>query len=84
MVVVDRDTGGLTTVLDMTDLLIGVREDGWGNNIEGLTVTGDGSLWLISDNAMTDRARTSVPPPAKDKTLLMRLPPLHLPPLGTH
>ncbi len=79
VVVIDRETGSLTTVLDMTDLLIGVRNDGWGNNIEGVTVTKDGSLWLISDNAMTDKARTVKPPPARDKTLLMRFPPLHLP-----
>ncbi len=79
VVVIDRETGSLTTVLDMTDLLIAVEEEGWGNNVEGLTVTEDGALWLISDNAMTDRAETLKPPPARDKTLLMRLPPLHLP-----
>ncbi len=79
VVVIDRKTGSLTTVLDMTDLLIGVRDDGWGNNIEGVTVTEDGSLWLVSDNAMTDKARTVKPPPARSKTLLMRFPPLHLP-----
>lgn len=79
VVVIDGETGNLTTVLDMTDLLIGVREQGWGNNVEGMTVTGDGTLWLVSDNAMTDGARTPKPPPADDKTLLMRLPPLHLP-----
>ena len=81
VVVVDRETGDLTTVLEMTDLLMAVREDGYGNNVEGLTVTADGSLWLISDNAMTDRALTADPPPGDDKTLLMRIPPLNLPAL---
>ena len=84
VVVVDRETGDLTTVIDMTELLNGVRDQGWGNNIEGLTVTEDGALWLVSDNAMTDRVESLNPPPAREKTLLMRLPPLHLPALGTH
>ena len=84
VVVIDRKTGGLTTVMDMTDLLIGVRERGWGNNIEGVTVTEDGALWLISDNAMTNRAESLKPPKARQKTLLMRIPSLNLPALGTH
>ena len=79
VVVIDRETGSLTTVLDMTELLMRVQDEGWGNNIEGVTVTDDGALWLLSDNAMTDKARSLKPPPARDKTLLMRLPPLHLP-----
>jgi hypothetical protein len=79
VVVIDRDTAGLKTVLDMTDLLIGVRDEGWGNNIEGLSVADDGALWLVSDNRMSHRAESPTPPPARDKTLLMRIPPLHLP-----
>ncbi|MEN8164393.1 MAG: esterase-like activity of phytase family protein [Acidobacteriota bacterium] len=79
VVVIDRETGNLTTVLDMTELLMRVQDEGWGNNIEGVTVTEDGALWLISDNAMTDRAKGPKPPPGRHKTLLMRIPPLHLP-----
>lgn len=79
VVEIDQESGALTTVLEITELLLGVAVEGWGNNIEGLTVTDDGALWLISDNAMTDRARTPKPPLGKDKTLLMRLPPLNLP-----
>lgn len=81
VVVVDKESGELTTVLEMTELLRGIREQGWGNNIEGLTVTSDGALWLISDNAMTDQAWTDDPPPCDDKTLLMRIPGLNLPSL---
>ena len=84
VVVIDRESGSLTTVLDMTELLMRVEDEGWGNNIEGVTVTEDGALWLISDNAMTDRAETLKPAPARAKTLLMRIPPLNLPPLGAH
>lgn len=79
VVEIDQVSGDLTTVLEMTQLLIGVETKGWGNNIEGLTVDGDGFLWLISDNAMTDRAETLKPPAVDAKTLLMRMPPLHLP-----
>lgn len=79
VVEIDQENGDLTTVLDITELLIGVETEGWGNNIEGLTVTEDGFLWLISDNAMTDKAETLKPPRGRDKTLLMRIPPLNLP-----
>ncbi len=79
VVEVNTMSGELTTVLEMTDLLVGVRDKGWGNNVEGLTVTEDGALWMISDNAMTHKIERSKPALARDKTLLLRLPPLNLP-----
>lgn len=74
VVTIDTVTGSLTSVLDLTDTLIAVRDQGWSNNVEGITVTPDGALWLLSDNAMTGVIDLAVPPPAADLTLLMRIP----------
>ncbi len=74
VVVVDTVTGELTKVLELTDILNGVRREGWGNNVEGLTITPDGALWLLSDNAVTGVIDDDTPPVAQDKTLLMRIP----------
>ena len=74
VVVIDVASGDLTRVLEITDLLIGVRDQGWHNNVEGLAFTSDGAMWLISDNAMTSFVNDLEPPPAERKTLLMRIP----------
>jgi hypothetical protein len=51
IVTVDLQSGGAEVLLDPTDLLRSLAEDGWSNNVEGISVGGDGSLWLVADNA---------------------------------
>ena len=58
----------------MTDLLRAVREDGWNNNVEGLAVTDDGTLWMVSDNAWTQIIDDATPAVADEGTLLIRIP----------
>lgn len=72
---VDPDTGSWNVVLEMTEFLRSVTKDGWHNNVEGITVTDDGSLWLISDNAWTGIIDDPTPPPADSRALLVRIPP---------
>ncbi len=72
---IDPDSGSWSVVLEMTDFLRSVRQDGWNNNVEGITVTPDGSLWLISDNAWTEVIDASTPPIADERALLVRIPP---------
>ncbi len=78
VVVIETATGELTKVLDLTDFLVGVRAEGWGNNVEGLTITPDGALWLLSDNAVSGVIDDATPPIGKAMTLLMRIPALQL------
>ena len=62
-------------VLDLTDLLRSLGEQGWSNNVEGIAVAPDGSLWLVADNAVTGIVDDPLPPKADQKTLLLRIPP---------
>jgi hypothetical protein len=62
-------------VLDLTDTLRSVTEDGWGNNVEGMALANDGSLYLVSDNAVTGKIDDPEPPLTDERTLLMRIPP---------
>jgi uncharacterized protein YjiK len=75
LIAIDPATGVSRTVLELTDLLRSVRREGFSNNVEGLAVTADGTLWLVSDNAWTLVVDDPEPPPALEKTLLMRIPP---------
>lgn len=75
VVVVDQTSGELTTVLEMSELLVGMPALGWTNNVEGIAVDHEGALWLLGDNAMTGTIDDPEPPPAKRKTLLMKIPP---------
>jgi hypothetical protein len=43
--------------------------------VEGLAVTPDGSLWMVSDNAWTQIVDDPTPPVADEGTLLLRIPP---------
>jgi hypothetical protein len=72
---IDPDTGRWDVVLEMTEELREVRRNGFNNNVEGLAVTDDGALWLVSDNAWTEIIDDPVPPVADERTLLMRIPP---------
>lgn len=74
VVEIDLERGVTHRLLDMTTLLRSVRADGWGNNVEGIAVTPDGTLWLIGDNAATDGAQGEVPGRADDRSLLVRIP----------
>lgn len=62
-------------VLDLTDLLRNIGNQGWSNNVEGIAVAPDGSLWLVADNAVTGIVDSSLPPKADQKTLVLRIPP---------
>ena len=73
---IDPATGRWRLVLEMTDLLRGVREEGWNNNVEGLAVTEDGVLWMVSDNAWTQIIDDPTPVVADEGTLLIRIPPV--------
>ena len=72
---IDPESGSWKVALDMTRFLRSVRQDGWNNNVEGITVTADGSLWLISDNAWTQVIDDATPPVAEERALLVRIPP---------
>ncbi len=76
VIAIDPATGRWRVVLEMTDLLRAVREDGWNNNVEGLTVTADGALWMVSDNAWTQIIDDATPSMADEGTLLIRIPPV--------
>jgi hypothetical protein len=52
-----------------------LAREGWSNNVEGIAVSGDGSLWMVADNAVTGVIDDQVPPPGESGTLLLRIPP---------
>ncbi len=71
---IDMISGHATVLMDLTELLRGVVPEGWGNNVEGIAVAADGALWLVADNAVTGVIDESLPPPAEQRTLLLRIP----------
>ena len=75
VVSVDRETGDTRVLLDPTRLLRLLAREGWSNNVEGIAVSGDGSLWLVADNAVTGVIDEPLPPPGESHTLLLRIPP---------
>ncbi|MEJ2582925.1 MAG: hypothetical protein P8127_15030, partial [Acidobacteriota bacterium] len=75
VVTVDLATGGIEVVSDLTGLLRSLASRGWSNNVEGIEVGPDGSLWLVADNAVTGVIDNPLPPPGKSRTLLLRIPP---------
>jgi len=76
VVTVDLVTGAADVVLELTELLRSLERRGWSNNVEGIAVAGDGSLWLVADNAVTGVIDDPLPPPNDSRTLLLRIPPL--------
>jgi hypothetical protein len=74
LIAIDPQTGDHQLVLEMTELLRSVTADGWTNNVEGLGITEDGTLYLVGDNAVTGVVYYPVPPPIDELTLLMRIP----------
>jgi hypothetical protein len=75
LIAIDPATGATRKVLELTELLRSVRRNGWHNNVEGVAVTPDGTLWLVSDNAWTLVIDDPEPPKSHERTLLMRIPP---------
>lgn len=75
VVSVDLQTGDTVVLLDSTKLLRMLAREGWSNNVEGIAVSGDGSLWMVADNAVTGVIDDQVPPPGESGTLLLRIPP---------
>ena len=75
IVAVDLATGSARVMLDLTVLLRALEKEGWSNNVEAIAVTGDGALWLVSDNAVTGIVDDPLPPPSRSRTLLLRIPP---------
>jgi len=72
---IDLATGAADVVLDLTEVLRSLARKGWSNNVEGIAVADDGSLWLVADNAVTGVIDDPLPPPNDDGTLLLRIPP---------
>jgi hypothetical protein len=79
VVTVDLETGAALVVLELTEFLRALAKEGWSNNVEAIAVTGDGALWLASDNAVTGIIDDALPPPAESRTLLLRIPPTAAP-----
>ncbi len=75
VVTVDLLTGDTVVLLDPTKLLRRLAREGWSNNVEGIAVSGDGSLWLVADNAVTGVIDEPLPPRGESHTLLLRIPP---------
>ena len=75
IVAVDLASGETQVLLDLTDFLRDLGTRGWSNNVEGLAVTADGSVWLVADNAETGVIDDPLPPPIDVRTLLLRIPP---------
>jgi len=75
VVAVDLVNGEAEVVLELTEFLRSLAQQGWSNNVEGIAVAGDGSLWLVADNAVTGVIDAPLPPPSDDDTLLLRIPP---------
>jgi hypothetical protein len=79
VVTVDLDTGDTEVLLNPTRLLRILAREGWSNNVEGIAVSGDGSLWLVADNAVTGVVDDPLPPRGDWHTLLLRIPPMEPP-----
>ena len=75
VVTVDLETGDAVVLLNLTELLRRLAREGWSNNVEGIAIGGDGSLWLVADNAVTGVIDNPLPPPGESRTLLLRVPP---------
>jgi hypothetical protein len=77
-VTVDLRNGDTSVLLNPTSLLRRLARQGWSNNVEGIAIGEDGSLWLVADNKVTGTVDDPLPPPGKHRTLLLRIPPTNL------
>lgn len=71
---IDLSTGRHRVLLDLTRMMVRLGMYGWSNNIEGLAIDDDDTMWLVSDNSVTITVDDPLPPPARDRTLLVRIP----------
>jgi len=71
---VDLETGSTEVLLDLTALMREYPARGWSNNIEGIAIDGENTLWLVSDSAVTGVIDDPLPPPGEQRTLLLRIP----------
>jgi len=74
VVMIDPKSGEWKVVLELTEILRSLEEEGWSNNVEGIAVTSDGALWLVADNAVTGVIDEPLPPRTDQRTLLLRIP----------
>jgi len=74
VVMIDPKSGEWRVVLELTEILRSLEEEGWSNNVEGIAVTSDGALWLVADNAVTGVIDEPLPPRTDQRTLLLRIP----------
>ena len=74
LIEIDLEQGLSRLLLDMTVPMVHLGTLGWDNNIEGMAIAEDGSLWLVSDNSVSTVIDDPVPPAASKRTILMRIP----------
>lgn len=74
LISIDPESGNETVLLDLDELMTQAEMKGRHTNIEGFALEADGSLWIVSDNAMTRRRPSERPPEARLKTLLLEIP----------
>ena len=74
VIAIDPERRTWESLLDLTEPLRAVTEEGWGNNVEGIAVSRDGTLYLVSDNAVTGIIDDPEPPLTDEWSLLMRIP----------
>ena len=72
---VDLESGKTEVLLDLTAMMREFPAKGWSNNIEGMAISADGALWLVSDSAVTGVIDDPLPPRGDQRTLLVRIPP---------
>jgi DNA-binding beta-propeller fold protein YncE len=75
IIAIDPRRGTWRVHEDLTEILRSARSRGWGNNVEGIAVTDDGTLYLVSDNAVTLVADADEPTLTGERTLFLRIPP---------
>jgi uncharacterized protein YjiK len=71
---IDPLSGISRLLLDITEMGRGLRDHGFGNNLEGIAVTASGDLFMVGDNADIESAASSRPPKTHEKTVFLRLP----------
>lgn len=76
IVVVDEETGTAKLVQDITEMSRAFVDQGFDNNLEGLSVGKDGELYLVSDNRVSGIIDAEIPAKAGARTLLIRVPAL--------
>jgi hypothetical protein len=71
---IDPASGAHRTVQDITRLARSLAERGYDNNLEGVVLSDQGDLYLVSDNRVSGVIDEDLPPRGEKTTLLLRLP----------